>query len=430
MIETYFQPKFNNALKFILNNRHSEKNSKLTTLVTSIIKNVKIYGDYALKNYTKKYDKVDINVFRVSYKEINESDKKISKELKDSIKKSYENIFYFHKHQINNYLKKITPVEGVYCWTKNVPIEKIGLYIPGGTSPLISTVLMLGIPAKLAGCKNIILCTPPDKTGNIHNSILYAAKYIGIDKIYKLGGAQAIAAMAYGTNSVPSVYKIFGPGNSYVNKAKKIVSQKQYLSIDVPAGPSEVVIIADNTANPYYIASDILSQLEHDIESYAIVITTNKDSWINKIIKFLKQQINLENRKDIIKKSIKNSKIITFSSLKECIDLSNEIAPEHLIINCNNCYELSKKIFNAGSVFLGNYSPVSAGDYATGTNHVLPTSGASKAYSGISVDSFIKKITFQKLSKKGLKNLSNCINVLSSEEGLLAHKKSIDIRLN
>ncbi|WP_185878055.1 histidinol dehydrogenase [Blattabacterium cuenoti] len=430
MIEIDIEPKFNNILKFIFNKKNSKKNSILTSLVSSIIKNVKIYGDLALNHYTKKYDNVDINIFKVSDEEINKSNKKISKELKNSITKSYENIKYFHENQINKIQKKITPVDGVNCWTKNIPIEKIGLYIPGGTAPLISTILMLGVPAKLAGCKNIILCTPPNQKGSVHQSILYTAKYLGIYHIYKLGGAQAIAAMAYGTKSIPSVYKIFGPGNSYVNKAKKIISQKTSVSIDVPAGPSEVVIIADNTANPNYVASDVLSQLEHDTESYAIIITTNKQSWIHEMNKSLKKQINyLENRKNIINKSIKNSKIITFSSIKECIKLSNEIAPEHLIINCNNYYEWSKKIFNAGSVFLGNYSPVSAGDYATGTNHVLPTNGSPKSYSGISIDSFIKKMTFQEISKKGLKNLSKCINTLSSEEGLLAHKKSIDIRL-
>jgi len=354
---------------------------------------------------------------------------KISNSLKKSIEIAYQNIKLFHQKQIHEE-PQIEVSKGVFCWRKTIPIEKIGFYIPGGYAPLLSTVLMLGVPGKLSGCKNIILCSPPDRNGKINPSILYVAKYVGITRVYKIGGAQAIAAMAYGTETVPSVYKIFGPGNSYVTIAKQIVSEKGIVSIDIPAGPSEVAIVADHTAKPEYIAADLLSQSEHDPESYILLVTTNDQFWIKKVKEELKKQfLDLCNKKDIIEKSLKKSKIIVFSSLEECLFLVNQIAPEHLIINCKNASYWGEKVINAGSVFLGNYSPVSAGDYASGTNHVLPTYGYAKYYSGVSTDSFVKKITFQKISKKGLKNLSECINILSSEEGLLAHQKSINIRL-
>ncbi|AWU46017.1 histidinol dehydrogenase [Blattabacterium punctulatus] len=426
-IQVYMHPSFNTWKSII--KRPIKDISILTDSVTPIINNVKKYGDLALKTYTKKYDNFNLKYIQVTEEDINKANIKISNCLKKSIEIAYQNIKFFHQKQIHEE-SKIEVLPGIICWRKSVPIEKVGFYIPGGSAPLLSTVLMLGIPGKLAGCENIILCSPPNKNGEIHPSILYTAKYIGIKQIYKIGGAQAIAAMAYGTESIPSVYKIFGPGNSYVTIAKQIVSQNGIVAIDIPAGPSEIVILADNTANPEYVASDLLSQSEHDMESYILLVTINESWWIEKVKSELKKQlINLSYRKNIMKKAFEKSKIIVFDSLEEGINLINEIAPEHLIINCNNAIYWSNKIKNAGSIFLGNYSPISIGDYATGPNHVLPTYGYAKSYSGVSVDSFIKKITFQKISKKGLRNLSKCVDVLSSEEGLIAHKKSINIRL-
>ncbi|WP_394798967.1 histidinol dehydrogenase [Blattabacterium cuenoti] len=427
MIQVYINPTYKTWES--ISNRTYQDISYLKNLVESIINNVKTYGDVALKAYTRKYDYADIKCIQVTEEDLNKAYMQISNRLKKSIEVAYQNIKYFHTKQMHDEL----PIEistGICCWRKTIPIEKIGFYIPGGSAPLLSTVLMLGIPGKLSGCKNIILCSPPNKNGEIHPSILYTAKYVGITRIYKVGGAQAIAAMAYGTESIPSVYKIFGPGNSYVTMAKQIVSQRGRISIDMPAGPSEVAIMADDTANPKYVAADLLSQSEHDPNSYILLVTPNDQSWIEEVKKELKKQfLDIYNKQDIIEKSLKKSKIIVLSSLEECLTLINKVAPEHLIINCKNASYWGDKVINAGSVFLGNYSPVSAGDYASGTNHVLPTYGYAKSYSGVSIDSFVKKITFQKISKKGLKNLSECVNVLSSEEGLLAHKKSINIRL-
>ncbi|WP_341661733.1 histidinol dehydrogenase [Blattabacterium cuenoti] len=427
MIQVYIHPTC--EIWNSISNRTLQNISHLKNLVTPIIDNVKNYGDVALKTYTRKYDHADIKHIQVTEEDFNKADMKISNRLKKSIEIAYQNIKCFHQKQMH----EETPIEiskGVFCWRKILPIEKVGFYIPGGTSPLFSTVLMLGIPGNLSGCKNIILCSPPNKNGEIHPSILYTARYVGITRIYKVGGAQAIAAMAYGTESISSVYKIFGPGNSYVTIAKQIVSQRGIVSIDIPAGPSEVAIMADDTANPEFVASDLLSQSEHDPDSYILLVTPNNQFWIEKVKKELKKQfLDIDKKQDIVEKSLKKSKIIVLTSLDECLTLINQIAPEHLIINCKNASYWGEKVTNAGSVFLGNYSPVSAGDYASGTNHVLPTHGYAKFYSGVSIDSFIKKITFQKISKKGLKNLSECINILSSEEGLLAHKKSINIRL-
>ncbi|WP_185866758.1 histidinol dehydrogenase [Blattabacterium cuenoti] len=425
-IQVYIHPPFKTWNSII---KRSIRNvSRLNDLVFPIINNVKIYGDIALKSYTRKYDHVNLKHIQISEEEITESSKKISDGLKKSIKVAYENIQSFHKKQIHKE-SKIEVSPGVICWRKSVPIEKVGLYIPGGTAPLVSTVLMLGVPSNLAGCEDIILCSPPNKNGKIHPAILYTAKYIGIKRIYKIGGAQAIAAMAYGTESVSSVYKIFGPGNSYVTLAKQIVAKTGIVSIDMPAGPSEVVILADETANPEYVASDLISQSEHDPESYILLITISI-SWMEKIKKELKKQLTgFSTRQNIMKKSLERCKMVVLSSLDESIHLINQVAPEHLIINCHNASYWGDKIKNAGSVFLGNYSPVSVGDYASGTNHVLPTYGYAKSYSGVSVDSFIKKITFQKITKKGLRSLSECIGRLSLTEGLIAHKKSIDIRL-
>nr|WP_185859494.1 histidinol dehydrogenase [Blattabacterium cuenoti] len=427
MIQVYIHPTYKTCQSIL--NRSSKEISHLRDFVIPIINNVKNYGDIAVKTYTRKYDNVDIKRIQVTEEDFQKANIKISSKLKKSIDIAYKNIKFFHQKQIHEE-SKIEISTGSFCWRKSIPIEKVGFYIPGGFAPLLSTVLMLGIPGKLAGCKNIILCSPPNENGDVHPSILYTAKYVGITRIYKVGGVQAIAAMAYGTESIPSVYKIFGPGNSYVTIAKQIVSQKGIVSIDMPAGPSEVVIMADEKANPEYVAADLLSQSEHDPESYILLVTINNESWIEKVKeKLTKQLFHLSKKKDIIEKSLKKSKIVVFSSLEECMNFINQVAPEHLIINCNDDYYWSEKVINAGSVFLGNYSPVSVGDYASGTNHVLPTYGYAKSYSGVSVDSFVKKITFQKISKEGLKNLSECVNILSSEEGLIAHRKSINIRL-
>ncbi|WP_394366929.1 histidinol dehydrogenase [Blattabacterium cuenoti] len=426
MIQVYIHPTYKTCQSIL--SRSSQEIYHLTDFVLPIIDNVKNYGDTAVKAYTRKYDNVDIKRIQVTEEDFQKANMKVSSDLKKSIETAYNNIKFFHQKQIHEE-SKIEVSTGSFCWRKSIPIEKVGFYIPGGSAPLLSTVLMLGIPGKLSGCKNIILCSPPNKNGDIHPSILYTAKYVGITRIYKVGGVQAIASMAYGTESVPSVYKIFGPGNSYVTTAKQIVSQKGIVSIDMPAGPSEIVIMADEKAKPEYVAADLLSQSEHDPESYILLVTINKKSWIEEVKKKLtKQLFHLSKKKDIIEKSLKKSKIVVFSSLEECMDFINQVAPEHLVINCNDSTYWSEKVINAGSVFLGNYSPVSVGDYASGTNHVLPTYGYAKSYSGISVDSFVKKITFQKISKKGLKNLSECVNILSSEEGLIAHRNSINIR--
>ncbi|WP_185862311.1 histidinol dehydrogenase [Blattabacterium cuenoti] len=428
MIQVHLYPKYKTWKSIFL--RSSKDTSDFRKIVLPIIKHVNLYGDLAIKTYTRKYDHIDLKRIEITEKDFKKANMQISNKLKKSIEIAYANIKYFHQKQIQEETK-IEVSTGVFCWRKTVPIEKVGFYIPGGSAPLFSTVLMLGIPGKLAGCKNIILCSPPNKNGEIHPSILYTARYIGIEKIYKVGGAQAIAAMSYGTETIPSVYKIFGPGNSYVTIAKQIVSQKGIVSIDMPAGPSEIIIMADDIANTEYVASDLLSQSEHDPESYILLVTINNKYWIEKVKKELKKQfLSLFEKQEIMKKSLRKSKIVVFSSLDECMDFINQIAPEHLIINCHNSSYWGTKVINAGSVFLGNYAPVSAGDYASGTNHVLPTYGYAKSYSGVSVDSFVKKITFQKISKKGLQNLSECINVLSSEEGLIAHKESINIRLS
>ncbi|WP_185882566.1 histidinol dehydrogenase [Blattabacterium cuenoti] len=410
--------------------RYSTKNIKIKQEVKSIINNVKCEGDLAIKNYAKKYDHCNLKNFLVSKKEILIANSKISYQLKKSIDIAFRNINSFHIKQLHKECK-IQILSGVRCWRKFIPIEKIGLYIPGGSAPLFSTVLMLGIPSKIAGCKDVILCTPSNQYGEISPSILYTAQYIGINKIYKVGGAQAIAAMAIGTKSIPKVYKIFGPGNSYVTEAKKNVFQNGMVSIDMPAGPSEVAILADDTAVPEYVASDMLSQAEHDAESYILLVTINKLNWVEKVKQELNKQLEyIKVKCELIKESLRHSKIIVVSSLEIGIKIINQVAPEHLMICCQDSINLSNKITNAGSIFLGNYSPVSIGDYISGTNHVLPTNGYAKSYSGISVNSFMKTISFQQISKNGLETLSTAANIMAIEEGMIAHQKSINIRLN
>ena len=351
----------------------------------------------------------------------------MSEELKAAIQQAKKNIETFHTGQIQK-TEIIETMPGVECWRKGVGIDKVGLYIPGGTAPLFSTVLMLAIPAHLAGCKEIILCTPCNKEGKVHEAVLYAAKECGINKIFKLGGAQAIAAMAFGTQTIPAVYKIFGPGNQYVTAAKQLV-QMQGLAIDMPAGPSEVCVLADETANPVFVAADLLSQAEHGIDSQVLLVSTS-EGFVQQTQKEIKDQLNNLPRKEIAAKALSNSRAIVVSNLIDGIELVNQYAAEHLIICCQLADSVAEQITNGGSVFIGNYSPESAGDYASGTNHTLPTNAFARAYSGVSVDSFLKKITFQKLTQEGLKNISNTVIEMAEAEGLRAHANAVKVRMS
>lgn len=386
---------------------------------------VREQGDTALRNFTLKFDKVDVKVPEVTKEEIAEGVKTVSVELKQAIEMARRNIWKFHSEQQREYTE-IQTSPGVYCWQKAVPIEKVGLYVPGGSAPLFSTVLMLGIPAQIAECKEVILCTPPGMDGKIHPAVLYAAQVAGIHRIFKAGGAQAIAAMAYGTESIPKVYKIFGPGNQYVTAAKQLVSLTD-TAIDMPAGPSEVEIIADETASAVYVASDLLSQAEHGADSQAMLVTTS-ENLMDEVLRQIEIQIEKLPRKETARKALENSKIILVKSLDEAIAITNEYAPEHLIISTRSYMVVAEHIINAGSVFLGNMSPESAGDYVSGTNHTLPTHGFAKAYSGVNLDSFLKKITFQQLTPDGLTNLSNAIILMAENEGLQAHANAVKVR--
>ena len=406
--------------------RPSFDTSSLNTTVSSILAEIKSNGDKAVISYEEKFDKVQLSSLSVSPKEIEDSEKHLSEDLKSAIQTAQDNIAKFHSSQILE-PKKIETTKGVVCWQKAVGIEKVGLYIPGGTAPLFSTVLMLAVPAKIAGCKEIILCTPPDKNGDVNPAILYAAKVAGVSKIFKVGGVQAIGAMAYGTESIPKVYKIFGPGNQYVMAAKQLVSLKD-VAIDMPAGPSEVQVIADETANPAFIAADLLSQAEHGTDSQVILTTTN-EKIIESVIAEIKIQLAELPRKEIAEKALQHSIAILLKDEQELIELTNEYAPEHLIIGTQNYTDFINQIINAGSVFLGPYTPESAGDYASGTNHTLPTNGYAKAYSGVNLDSFIKKITFQEISKEGIKNLGPTIEIMAENELLFAHKNAVTLRL-
>ncbi len=395
--------------------------------VQAILDRVREEGDKALFEYEKMFDKIELQTLAVSGKELAEAAQSVSEELKTAIQTAAKNIEKFHSAQKQEF-KKIETTPGVTCWQKAVPITSVGLYIPGGSAPLFSTVLMLAIPARIAGCSEIVLCTPPDKNGNINPAILYAAQVAGVNRFFKLGGSQAIAAMAYGTESVPKVSKIFGPGNPYVTAAKQIVSLKD-VAIDMPAGPSEVEVIADANANPAYIAADLLSQAEHGMDSQSILLTTSAEL-IEKIEKEVEIQLNKLPRKEITAKSLEHSHLILLKDDSEIIRMTNLYAPEHLIIQTDNYLELAEQIVNAGSVFLGAYSPESAGDYASGTNHTLPTSGYAKAYSGVNLDSFLRKITFQELTKDGLNNLGPTIEIMAAGESLDAHKNAVNIRIN
>ena len=407
--------------------RPSFDSSSLEETVKHILQEVKIKGDDAVRSFTLQFDKAEINDLRVSDIEIEESEKLLSDDLKQAILTAKNNIEKFHQGQIGK-KESVETMPGVHCWRKAVAIENIGLYIPGGTAPLFSSILMLGVPAKLAGCRQIVLCSPPDTSGKLSAAILFTAKLVGVTKIFRVGGVQAIAAMAYGTESIPKVYKIFGPGNQYVTCAKQLV-QKEGVAIDLPAGPSEVAVYADETAHASFVASDLLSQAEHGSDSQVLLVAHDQ-LLIDEVLSELDKQLVQLSRKNIAIRALENSKIILVKNDKEAIDVLNEYAPEHLILACSNADDLAEKVVNAGSVFLGNYSPESAGDYASGTNHTLPTNGYAKGYSGVSVDSFIKKITFQKITKTGLKNIGRTVELMAEAEGLLAHKNSISIRLN
>ncbi len=400
--------------------------NNLQETVQNVLNDVKINKNKALTKYAELFDKVSLTSFEVTDKEIEEAEKLVSSELKEAIQLAKSNIEVFHNSQKEEE-KKVVTTAGVTCWRKSVAIEKVGLYIPGGSAPLFSTILMLATPAKIAGCKEIVLCTPPNKEGKVHPAILYTAQLVGVTKIFKVGGAQAIGAMAYGTETIPSVYKILGPGNQYVTKAKELV-QQEGLSIDMPAGPSEVLVIADETSNAGFVAADLLSQAEHGADSQAVLVTTSLEVSENVLAEVAKQVKELP-RRETAEKALENSFVVVLNSSDEMIDFSNVYAPEHLIIASENASIYIDKISNAGSVFLGNYSCESAGDYASGTNHTLPTNGYAKNYSGVSLDSFIKKITFQEVTKQGIATIGKAIELMAEAEGLQAHKNAVTLRL-
>ncbi|QQR98910.1 MAG: histidinol dehydrogenase [Sphingobacteriales bacterium] len=406
--------------------RPSQSLAEIVPTVQPIINDVYNGGDEALRHYSLKFDKIDIQDFEVSVEEIQSAIALVDEELKQAIDIAYENIYKFHQLQVNE-PQVIETTSGVNCWRKNLPIENVGIYIPGGSAPLFSTVLMLAIPAKIVGCKNIILCSPPNQKREIHPAILYAANKCGVTQIFRVGGAQAIAALAFGTESIPSVNKIFGPGNQYVTAAKQLVNNYG-VAIDMPAGPSEVLVIGDANANAAFIAADLLAQAEHGADSQVIFLTDNEQK-LEEVEQEVLKQIEDLSRKEIILKSLEHSRLILLNDIDECIKFSNQYAPEHLILQTDNADELLDKITNAGSVFIGAYTPESAGDYASGTNHTLPTNGYATAYSGVSVDSFVKKVTFQKITKEGLQNLGKTIEIMAEYEQLTAHKNAVSIRL-
>ncbi len=400
--------------------------SSLFAPVQDILDEIRENGDRALQKYTLKFDGVGLSEFCVTEDEFSKAEKEISETLKNAIKTASSNIEKFHASQQTE-VKKIETMPGVTCWQKAVAIKKVGLYIPGGTAPLFSTVLMLAIPARIAGCSEVVMCTPPDKNGKIHAATLYAAKLAGVKKVFKLGGVQAIGAMAFGTESVPKVYKIFGPGNQYVTAAKQLVALND-VAIDMPAGPSEVMVVADETANATFVAADLLSQAEHGADSQ-VVLVTNSRSLLENVKKEIEIQLRALPRMEFAVKSLNNSVFIVLEDKEKNVEIINEYAPEHLILSVKNYAELAEKVKNAGSVFLGNHTPESAGDYASGTNHTLPTNGWARAFSGVNLDSFTRKITFQEITPEGLKIIGPTVETLAAAELLEAHKNAVSIRL-
>ncbi|MGB3079132.1 MAG: histidinol dehydrogenase [Saprospiraceae bacterium] len=394
--------------------------------IETILQRVRLEGDNAVKEFTLRFDKVSLECLKVTNSEIEFARLHIPQELKEAIAVSAENIRTFHSSQIQSE-SPVETMQGIICWRKTVAIENVGLYIPGGSAPLFSTLLMLAVPALIAGCTRIVLCTPPDKNGKINPAILYTASFLGITEIFKVGGAQAIAALAYGTETIPKVDKIFGPGNQYVTKAKERI-QKNGIAIDLPAGPSEVLVIASGNADPDFVASDLLAQAEHGEDSQVVLLTDNRD-FVEKVNIALVKQLRHLPRAAIIEKALRNSFSAVFNSIHECIDFSNFYAPEHLILALDKPEDYTNRIKHAGSVFLGNYACESVGDYASGTNHTLPTNGYARSYSGVSLDSFVKKITFQHISKEGLQNIGKTVEVMAEAEQLIAHKNAVSIRL-
>ena len=398
----------------------------LEVKVREILMAVKQRGDAAISAYTLAFDKIALSNFKLSASAFDAAEKVLTPSLKTAIQLAKVNIEVFHQGQIQKE-ERIETMPGVWCWRKSVGIEKIGIYIPGGTAPLFSTVLMLGIPAKLAGCKEIILCTPPNEKGEIDPAIIYAASLVGVTAIFTIGGVQAIGALAYGTATVPKVYKIFGPGNQYVTAAKQMI-QQEGVAIDMPAGPSEVCVYADETSIASFVAADLLSQAEHGVDSQVILIA-NSIEIVEQVQKELDMQLVLLPRKEMATKALAHSKAIVIENTEEAIAMMNEYAPEHLILSINNAAQVAEKIINAGSIFIGNFSPESVGDYASGTNHTLPTNGFAKAYSGVSMDSFVKKITFQQLTERGLENIAPTVIEMATAEGLQAHSKAVELRV-
>ncbi len=425
MMKVFSEPKRNEWASII--ERPSIDAAQLNDNVRNIIDEVIVGGDAAIKKITLQFDRVSINELKLPAEKITAAENSLTTALKTAIQLAKVNIEIFHNSQIQK-VERIETMPGVWCWRKSVGIEKVGIYIPGGSAPLFSTVLMLGVPAKMAGCKEIILCTPPNEQGEIHPAILYAASLVGVTAIYNVGGAQAIAAMAYGTTTIPKVHKIFGPGNQYVTAAKQLVQQNG-IAIDMPAGPSEVCVWADENAIPSFVAADLLSQAEHGPDSQVILVANNKA-----IVDAIQLEIDLQlialPRKDIAAKALANSKAIILNNQDQAIDLINAYAPEHLILAVDNALQIADKIINAGSVFIGNYSPESVGDYASGTNHTLPTNGHANAYSGVSLDSFVKKITFQQLTERGLMNIAPTVIEMAEAEGLQAHSNAVSVRIN
>ncbi len=406
--------------------RPTQSVSEIEDTVNAIFEEVKMEGDPILKKYTEKFDGISLGELTVSNAEIATAKELVSQELQNAIALAKQNITAFHKAQLGETIAVTTAI-GVHCWQEKRPIQKVGLYIPGGTAPLFSTILMLAVPAMIAGCKEVVLCSPPASDGSIHPAILYTADLCGITKIYKVGGIQAIAGMTFGTETIPKVYKIFGPGNQYVTVAKQLAT-KHGVAIDMPAGPSELLVVADNSANAAFVASDLLSQAEHGVDSQVLLVSTSKEL-IEAVEDEVARQLSVLPRKEIAEKAIENSKLIYVADAATAVELINEYGPEHYIICVENEDFFISNIENAGSVFIGNYTPESAGDYASGTNHTLPTNGYAKQYSGVNLDSFMKSMTFQKISKEGIRNIGEAIEVMAEAEGLQAHKNAVSLRL-
>lgn len=426
MLKTYLYKDLSKEKIQELVSRNTDPNHAIQDTVLNIIEEVKNHGDAALKSYAKQFDKVELEELYLGQDEIDALAMGISRDQMRALEIAFQNIHKFHQTQLKRE-RTVETMPGVKCWREVRPIEKVGLYIPGGSAVLPSTLLMLGVPARIAGCKEIVVCSPPQNNGKINGFVAYCLKLLQINKIYLVGGAQAVAAMAFGIESIPKVNKIFGPGNQFVTKAKSIIQGLTDVSIDMPAGPSEVLVIADESANPAYIAADLLAQAEHGIDSQAILVATS-ETITEAVKKELDSQLQILPRKELAEQAMKNSYMVVTETLQEAMDFSNQYAPEHLILETNEWKPLINKVLNAGSVFLGHLTPESAGDYASGTNHTLPTSGFARSYSGVSVDSFVKKITFQHISEEGLEQIGSTVEILAELEGLHAHKNAVSIR--